>query len=160
MDRFFATLPFGKILWRSNWSISTDGKLFKPRNSHKDIKKESNDARPPVYNQEPPNVEMTPATYEPTQSEMDDWKEQSKKIDPTICYLRMERQTLHRLQKTGAIVFGFKTFLEPIPELKREGCGKLLADGLNGLRYGSVPAMDDYKDGVIWREPLVEYLTS
>jgi hypothetical protein len=28
MDRFFASLPFGKIIKRANWSISTNGQLF------------------------------------------------------------------------------------------------------------------------------------
>jgi hypothetical protein len=148
MDRFFATLPFGKIIWRSSRSISTDGELFKP-GDHIDTS-EANEGWP----QMPRKVKMTPETYVPTQEELDGWKEQAKKIDPAMCCLRMERQTLHRLQKTGAIIFAFKTFLEPLSELKKEGCGKQLAYALD------VQAMDVYKDGVIWREPLVEYLTS
>ena len=52
------------------------------------------------------------------QGELDGWKEQAKKIDPA----------------TGAIIFAFKTFLEPLSELKKEGCGKQLADALDGLR--------------------------
>jgi hypothetical protein len=52
-----------------------------------------------------------------------------------------------------------KIFLEPLLEPKKEGCGKQLADALDGLR-SSVSAMHVYKDGVMWREPLVGYLTS
>jgi len=160
MDRFFASLPFGKIIWRSNWSISTDGQLFKLGGSHIDIRSEDAETKPQSTVTKPQKTQMAPATYEPTPEELKKWKEASGKIDPLNCHLRMERQTLHRLEKTGAIIFGFKTFLEPLSELKKEGCGPLLADALNGLRTGSVPAMDVYKDGVIWREPLVKYLTT
>jgi Protein of unknown function (DUF3445) len=156
MDRYFATLPFGKIIWRSNWSISTDSVLFRlgAAGHHTDTREHSNSS--------PKNgkVDMAPPHYEPKPEELAQWKEQSKAIDGNKCSLRMERQTLHRLEKTGALVFGFKTFLEPLSELKKEGCGPRLADALNGLKAGSAPAMDVYKNGVIWREPLVEYLTS
>lgn len=34
MERFFATLPFGKIAWRSNRLISTDGESRQARGPH------------------------------------------------------------------------------------------------------------------------------
>ncbi len=67
---------------------------------------------------------MAAPTYEATPEEIEKWKEESRQVDPEKCFLRMERQTLHRLERTGALVFGFKTFMEPIPELKREGSGR------------------------------------
>jgi len=42
MVRFFATLPFRKIAWRSNRSISTDGEALQARD-HINIRKEGND---------------------------------------------------------------------------------------------------------------------
>jgi hypothetical protein len=104
------------------------------------------------------DIPMAPPTYEPTPEELAKWKEESKSVDGGKYALRMERQTLHRLERTGAMVFGFKTILEPLSELREEGSGPVLADALEGLRTGSSPAMDVYKSGVVWREPLVEYL--
>jgi hypothetical protein len=156
MDRFFASFPFGKIIWRSNWSISTDGVLFKLGSSgnHTDVPGN------PSSDTSGGQVPMAGLHYEPTLEEQAKWSEESSAIDGDKCSLRMERQTLHRLEKTGALIFAFKTILEPLSELQQEGCGPQLAAALNGLKAGSVPAMDVYKNGVIWREPLVEYLTS
>jgi hypothetical protein len=155
MDRYFASLPFGKLIWRWNWSISTDGLMFKlgSNGHHTDIRDNSS---PDIHEEK---VTMAAPHYEPSHEELAKWKEESAKIDVDKCALRMERQTLHRLEKTGALIFGFKTFLESLSELKKEGYGRQLADSLNGLKAGSVPAMDIYKNGVIWRESLVEYLT-
>jgi hypothetical protein len=155
MDKFFASMPFGKMIWRSNWSVSTDGVLFNLEGAHVDIRHE-----PETKAGNGIRVEMAPPTYEASAEEEAAWKEKSKAIDPEKCHLRMERQTLHRLEKTGALVFGFKTFMEPLSDLKEEGCGPQFAAALEGLRVGNVPAMDVYKNGVVWREPLVEYLTS
>jgi hypothetical protein len=144
MDRYFAALPFGKIIERANWSISTDSVLFKLGGDHTNIS--------PGH--------MAPTHYEASAEEIARWKEESKAVDPSKCALRIERQTLHRLEQTGAIVFGFKTFLEPISDIKKQGNGPALAEALAGLSKGSVPAVHVYKEGVIWGEPLVEYLTS
>jgi hypothetical protein len=160
MDRYFASLPFGKVVQRANWSISTDGVLFKLAGDHTDIRQSDTGDIDEERKGERPPIEMAPATYHPTEEELEKWKAQSKTIDGDRCALRMERQTLHRLERTGALVFGFKTFMEPLSEVRAEGSGNALARALDGLRFGSVPAMDVYKDGVIWREPLVEYLTS
>jgi len=152
MDKYFAALPFGKLISRANWSISTDGVRFKLGDSgqHANVRDEkSSDSE---------RLNMAPPTYQATPEEIDQWKEKSKTIDGDRCSLRMERQTLHRLEKTGAIVFGFKTFIEPLSKLREEGSGPALADALNSLGAGSVPAMDVYKNGVIWKEPLTEYL--
>jgi Protein of unknown function (DUF3445) len=40
--RFFVTLPYGMIIWRSNWSISMDGKLSKV-GDHIDVRNEGGD---------------------------------------------------------------------------------------------------------------------
>ena len=92
-----------------------------------------------------------------TEEEIAIWKEESKKVDPSKCSLRMERQTLHRLERTGAIVFAFKSMMEPLSQLKAEGQGNALAEAILGLAKGNVPAINVYKDGTVWTEPLVEY---
>jgi len=153
MDRYFASMPFGKLIWRSNWSISTDGALFNLGSSgqHSDVQRHTEDD---VHQKRA----MAPSHYEPTAKELASWKEESKSIDVAKCGLRMERQTLHRLEKSGALIFGFKTILEPLSEIKKEGSGAQLAEALNGLRRGNVPAMDVYKNAMVWREAVVEYL--
>jgi len=81
-------------------------------------------------------------------------------VDINNTYLRSERQMLHRLPKTKALVFSFKTYLYPLKEIKEEGLGDDLAQAIDGLKEGSVPAMHFYKRGVVWGEAVKEYLRS
>jgi hypothetical protein len=82
----------------------------------------------------------------------------NQKIKQT--YLRCERQTLHRLPHTKALVFAFKTYMYPISEIKEEGLGEELALAIDGLREGSVPGMHFYKKGVVWGEAVKGFLRS
>lgn len=75
-------------------------------------------------------------------------------------FLRCERQTLHRLPNSRAIVFSFKTLTYPIAELKAEGLGEDLAQAIEGLEHGNVPEMHFYKRAVVWGKDLKEYLRS
>lgn len=67
---------------------------------------------------------------------------------------------LHRLPKTKALVFSFKTYLYPIKDIKEEGLGEDLAVAIDGLKEGSVPAIHFYKRGPIWGEAVKEFLRS
>jgi hypothetical protein len=67
---------------------------------------------------------------------------------------------LHRLPETKALVFSFKTYLYPRSEIKEQGLGEELAQAIDGLKEGSVPAMHFYKRGVVWGEAVKEYLRS
>ncbi|KAL5120702.1 hypothetical protein ACEQ8H_001451 [Pleosporales sp. CAS-2024a] len=126
MDRFFAALPLGKIVKRSNWNITTNSNLFCLAGNH-----------------------MTPA-------ELDD--EKKKPFDLHDTTLRCERQTLHRLPNTHALVFAFKTYMYPIRELRDEGSGEILAEAIDGLAKGSVPDITMYKKQVLWGEKVKAYL--
>ncbi len=75
-------------------------------------------------------------------------------------HLRCERQTLHRLPGSEAIVFSFKTYLYPLSEIKNEGLGEELAQAVDGLKGGSVPGMHFYKRAVVWGEVVKAYLRS
>jgi hypothetical protein len=75
MDRFFASLPAGKIVKRANWSVSTNGELFCLAGNHM------------------------------TEDELSSVAEE--KIDLRKTVLRCERQTLHRLPESKALVFAF-----------------------------------------------------
>jgi hypothetical protein len=83
MDRFFANLPMGKIVKRSNWSISTNGELFCLKGNHMS------------------EEDLARKQKNEVEEEID--------LDKTV--VRCERQTLHRLPKTGALVFAFKVIL-------------------------------------------------
>lgn len=77
MDRYFASLPVGKCVKRANWSISTSGDLFCLEGNHMTLEQL--------------------AVKENEKEEVD--------LERTV--LRCERQTLHRLPRTGALVFAF-----------------------------------------------------
>jgi hypothetical protein len=76
MNRFFTSLPTGKIVQRANWTISTNTALFCLAGNHMSV-----DSSAPQNLDEDINLNET--------------------------VLRCERQTLHRLPKTRALVFAF-----------------------------------------------------
>jgi hypothetical protein len=146
MDRFFSALPFGKVVKRANWAVQTSDQLFKLDGNHL-----STTLSPSL---------MAPATYTSSEQEREEWKKASEQIKAEKCYLRTERQTLHRLEKTGAVIFAFKTYLYPLPEVKSMGDGAEMATAVEGLGKGSVPGMAVYKRRVMWGDKVVEYLRS
>jgi hypothetical protein len=81
MDRFFASLPIGKIVKRANWSISTNGDLFCLKGNH-----------------------MTEGELGLVEGKGEG---EGEEVDLKKTVLRCERQTLHRLPRTGGLVFSF-----------------------------------------------------
>ncbi|KAK5950442.1 hypothetical protein OHC33_008385 [Knufia fluminis] len=81
-------------------------------------------------------------------------------VDPGKTFLRTERQTLHRLPSSKAIVFAFKTYMDTLRDIKLEGLGDDLADAIDGLKTGNAPAMNVYKRGPVWGEAVKGYLRS
>jgi len=75
-------------------------------------------------------------------------------------FVRSERQTLHRLPKSRALVFAFKTYLYPIQQIKEEGLSEELAQAIDGLKAGNVPQMHFYKRGAVWGQAVKKYLRS
>ena len=74
--------------------------------------------------------------------------------------LRCERQLVHRLPETKALVFSLKTYLTPITQIKEEGLGEQLAEAVDGLKKGNVPEIHRYKKSGVWGEKVKEYLRS
>lgn len=149
MDRFFAKIEVGRVVRRTNWSVTTNDKLFSDGGIHLygDAKQEK-----PVENAK---------TVNGGDSELDEQiAQQRKEVVVDDCRLRCERQTLHRLPRTNALVFAFKTYLYRLDEVKEEGLGPVLAEAIEGLGTGSVPEIMLYKRGVIWGEKVREYLLS
>lgn len=74
--------------------------------------------------------------------------------------LRCERQTLHRLPMSRALVFSFHTYMYPLRYIKDEGLGEELAVAIDGLKSGNVPAIHSYKRADQWGDAVKEFLRS
>jgi hypothetical protein len=149
MDRFFNTVPQGKIVKRANWALQTDSTLFKLDGNHLTTVSTKPSSS---------STTMAPATHTPTATELAEWAAAGENVEPEKCFLRCERQTLHRLEKSGALCFAFKTYLYGLDEVKAEGSGPEMADAAEGLGRGSVAGMMVYKRGVVWGKKVTEYL--
>ncbi|KIX03354.1 uncharacterized protein Z518_06906 [Rhinocladiella mackenziei CBS 650.93] len=106
------------------------------------------------------NTELYAAGAGTTHAHEGDHVEELDTIDVDKTFVRSERQTLHRLPKSKALVFAFKTYLYPISQIKEEGSGEELATAIDGLKAGNVPQMHFYKRGVVWGEAVKRYLRS
>lgn len=72
--------------------------------------------------------------------------------------MRSERQTLRRLQHSGAIVFSLRTYIYPLETIKAAGYGPELVRAIDGLGRGNAPGMVEYKQSPMWHEQVREYL--
>lgn len=156
MDRYFASLPFGKVVRRQNWSVQSGEQLFVLEGNHLSTtgRKGTGDGEGAG------EVEMAPPGYEASEEQVKEWERQGEDVKPEECRLRCERQTLHRLEHTGALVFAFKTYLYGLDEVVEEGSSEDMVDAVEGLRMGSVPGVEVYKRAVVWKKRVVEYLKS
>ena len=82
----------------------------------------------------------------------------TERVDLRTTFLRCERQTLHRLPQSGAVVFAFKTYQYPMRELRDEGSGEALCEAIDGMATGSAPGMMVYKRQVVWGEKVKAFL--
>ncbi|KAJ8517342.1 hypothetical protein ONZ45_g5445 [Pleurotus djamor] len=73
--------------------------------------------------------------------------------------LRSERQTLRRLPKSGAIVFGIRTYMTKAEDLVKEGDGEVAGRLASAVR-GWGEDIDRYKGSVLYKEALLAYLDS
>jgi len=112
-----------------NWTVTTHSRLFCLSGNHTDV-------------EEAAQLE---------EQEREEW-------DVMDAVLRCERQTLHRLPGTGALVFAFKTYQYPLQEVKDEGSGEELAKAIEGMGEGSVPEMRIYKNAAVWGERVCRFL--
>ncbi|PYI10125.1 hypothetical protein BO78DRAFT_383573 [Aspergillus sclerotiicarbonarius CBS 121057] len=129
MDRFFARLEVGRVVQRVNWSVTTEGtSLFAAFGG--------------VHDDEGKKEEVMGV----------------EEVDGEMTRLRCERQTLHRLPKTKALIFTFHTYTYPIQEIKDEGVGEDLAAAIDGLKEGNVPEIHRYKRGPVWGEAVKAFL--
>ncbi|KAL4949395.1 hypothetical protein BDW69DRAFT_198136 [Aspergillus filifer] len=142
MDRFFARLEVGRAVVRVNWSIMTRGTglfcAFGGLHSYNTSSGSESKGTKEVSGEE--DV-LSP-----------------DEIDGKETFLRCERQTLHRLPRSKALLFGFHTYTYPLEDIKREGLGEELAVAIDGLKAGSVPEVYGYKRGEYWGEAVKGFL--
>jgi hypothetical protein len=70
-------------------------------------------------------------------------------------WLRVERQTLRRLQHSGDVVFGIRTYVEPLAQVaETPATARALAERVREMP----PGMAAYKGVAAIREPLLAYL--
>lgn len=150
MDRFFARLEPGRFVKRVNWSLTVDEELF----SNFDKSQAAFEGKLKKLSVE--DLDMDKVSCLPT------FKGSARDLDLPVfqTFLRCERQTLHRLPVSGAIVFAFHTYLYPIQDIKAEGSGEDFAQAIDGLENGSVREMFTYKNGDKWADAVREFLRS
>jgi len=162
MDRFFAKMECGRAVRRVNWSVTTNDLLYSQGGNHM-YEDGSTHSGPETgaVNQGKKGGGGNEKTLDTTAANLDSViAEQQKDVDVSKCRLRCERQTLHRLPGTKALVFMFKTYQYKLEDVKAEGDGPALAEAIPGLAGGSVPDMAFYKRQVVWGDKIVEYLNS
>jgi len=155
MDRFFAKLGFGRAVRRANWSISTNDKLYSQGGNHM---YEDGSTHTVSETTSRGGNEKTLDTESPDLDAI--IEEQKKDVKVEDCRLRCERQTLHRLPDSNALVFMFKTYQYPLADVKADGDGPELAEAIRGLGTGNVPDMKIYKRAVVWSDKVIDYLES
>lgn len=149
MDRYFAKLAVGTVVTRANWSITTHSRLFAETGNHFYKEDEALEG-----SQDEAEVAARKLSYQRSVDLL------RSEIKLEQCRLRCERQTLHRLPKSGAIVFGIKTYQYTLQDVKATGDGHALADAIDGLGCGNVPDMLYYKRGIVWGDKVADYLRS
>lgn len=159
MDRYFDKLEVGNYVKRVNWTITTDAELYAVPGATRSTHARRGEQVEELGEIDVDKVrQISNALFSPTFISLG--KETDKVIRLKQTYLRCERQTLHRLPKSKALVFAFKTYLYPIRDIKEEGLGNQLADAIDGLQAGNVPQMHVYKRGAEWGPAVKKYLRS
>ncbi|KAJ5342240.1 hypothetical protein N7541_011364, partial [Penicillium brevicompactum] len=128
MDRFFARLETGRLVKRINWSLTVDEELHS-------------------------NFDKGGIALE---GKLEHLSLEDLDLDKT--FVRCERQTLHRLPQSKAIVFAFHTYLYPIRDVKAAGCGEDLAAAIDGLQNSKIPRIFTYKNGDKWANAVRQFL--
>lgn len=155
MDRYFARLPVGKLVRRHNWAITTNPDLYREAGNHLYADNGSDDQELDLeVDSQGKTLNLNSANL------LKEIEQQRKDVRIEDCRLRAERQTLHRLPRSGALVFAFKTYTYPLHEIKAEGSGPALAEAIEGLRLGNASEMEYYKRGVVWGDRVREFLLS
>ncbi|KAG6820599.1 hypothetical protein H0H93_014515 [Arthromyces matolae] len=142
MERFFQRLVVDKPVTRNNYFFQ----VVKPADGTEDVDHEELSWAESSHGPEDTFQHTFPA-------------EQPSRPTPSSATLRLrsERQTLRRLPKTGAILFGIRTYLTPIEHLAKEpGVARRLASALRGWSDDVGQYKGKFNGG--WWDVVLEYL--
>ncbi|KAL4810293.1 hypothetical protein BDV18DRAFT_130700 [Aspergillus unguis] len=146
MDRFFERLEVGRAVVRVNWSVMTKGTgLFAAFGGMH-------------HHEEQAGGNGNYGDGDASQEAEEEQKIKVEEFNGEETFLRCERQTLHRLPKSKALLFAFHTYTYPLQDIKDEGLGEDLAVATDGLKGGNVPQMFPYKRGPYWGEAVKAFL--
>lgn len=156
MERFLRRMPLDKPVVRSNYFIQ----VVKPNEM----------AQPRVGRPSSDTGEETASDVDPeelgwsvsTNGREDEFvhghghsAEPARYLEPATLRLRSERQSLRRLPRTGAIIFGIRTYLFKVEELTRER-------GVAGRLASAIRSWPDdvaiYKGRKMYQDILLRYL--
>jgi len=149
MNRFFQRLPLDKPVIRNNYSIH----IVPPRVPEAGLGTEVT-----LSDIDPEELSWSETVNGPE----DDFAHgrgngprDSPYISPSTLCIRVERQTLRRLPRTGAIVFGIRTYLFKVEELAREpGVAARLASAVRSWPED----VASYKGRKRYQDILLEFL--
>jgi hypothetical protein len=153
MEKFFRRMPVDKPVIRNNYFMQ----ICKPSAHVAD-----NDDEPRLDVEEesidPEELGWSESTNGPEDSFLHGHGHSAPPapyLAPSSIRLRSERQTLRRLPRTGAIVFGIRTYLFKIEELARE---RGVADRLASAIRSWPDDVGVYKGRKMYSEVLLKYL--
>ncbi|KAG1756092.1 hypothetical protein EDB19DRAFT_1843830 [Suillus lakei] len=154
MDRFFKRMPVDKPVIRNNYFIQT----CKPHVAHADSEPRLNVEEECAFEVDPEELGWSESTNGPEDTFLHGHGHAAQPaayLAPSTLRLRSERQTLRRLPRTGAIVFGIRTYLFKIEELARE---RGVADRLASAIRSWPEDVGVYKGRKMYRDVLLNYL--
>ncbi|KAH7916776.1 hypothetical protein BJ138DRAFT_1131787 [Hygrophoropsis aurantiaca] len=156
MERFFKRIPVDKPVIRNNYNfqIVKPPKLTETEEARLDVKEET------ASDVDPEGLGLSESTVgkgDESEGGHGPGHEANPEawLSPSTLRLRTERQTLQRLSRTGAIVFGIRTYMFKVEELAQES-------GVPGRLASAVRSWPEdvgvYKGRDMFREVLVRYL--
>ena len=159
MDRFFSKIEVGRYVRRFNWGITTNTKLFAAfGGTHGSADEKEEPMKPGALDVDRVRLPSLPLLRSKVDAVFPADLLSLSLSRQTL--VRCERQTLHRLPRSKALVFSFHTYTYPIQSIKDEGSGEDLAQAIDGLKEGSAPQMHFYKRGAVWGEAVKAFLRS
>jgi len=155
MERFFKRMPLDKPVIRNNYFIQ----VCKPAQiPHADDEPRLDVEEDCASDVDPEELGWSESTNGPEDTFLHGHGHAAKPapyLAPSTLRLRTERQTLRRLPRTGAIVFGIRTYLFKIEELVRErGVPARLASAVRSWPED----VGVYKGRKMYRDVLLNYL--
>ena len=147
MERFFRRMPVDKPVIRNNYFLQ----VVKPSEMEAGGEEMTSDV-------DPEELGWSESTNGPEDSFVHGHghsADPAPYLAPATLRLRSERQTLRRLPRTGAIIFGIRTYLFKVEELARE-------PGVAGRLASAIRSWPDdvahYKGRKMYEQILLAYL--